>query len=485
MDCRHFLCGFAQAAQPGYATRPHDNFLSSGIMDEALPASELQDYLRHHPETRFIDAMYVDLNGFVRGKRYPADKAGKLYSSGMQMPEAHYTLDVTGDSVDPCGRGFSDGDPDCAIFPVAGTLAPVPWAEEPRAQLLMQQAPSARPPKFVDPRRILGHVVERFGKTGLKPVMAFELEFYLLDPEPDAAGRPQSPMIPGTNRRLATMQTNSMEELDAFGAFVAEIERTCRAQGIPSSVACTEFATAQYEINLDHVNDPLAAADHAVLQRRAIKAVARRHGMQATFMSKPFLDRNGSGTHLHVSLVDEKGHNVFDDGSALGSPLLRHAIGGMQAALAESMAIFAPNINAFRRYGPNRFVPVNKSWGAQNRSVAFRIPGGPAKARRIEHRAAGADANPYLVAAAVLAAIQHGLENELDPGAPADRRNVSDEVDPDLPFDWMAAVDRLERAPILGQAIDPLYLAIYAACKRGEHERFMSRIFPREYEWYL
>jgi glutamine synthetase len=454
-------------------------------MDEGLPANELQDYLRAHPETRFVDALYVDLNGFIRGKRYPADKAGKLYSSGMQMPEAHYILYATGDSVDPCGRGFSDGDPDCVTFPVPGSLAPVPWAEEPRAQLLMTQARSERPPHFVDPRQILRQVVERFAATGLKPVMAFELEFYLFDPEPDAQGRPQSPVLPGSRQRLATMQTNSMEELDAVGSFIAEVDQACRAQHIPSSVACTEFATAQYEINLDHVDDPVLAADHAILQRRAIKAVALRHGMRASFMSKPYLDRNGSGTHIHISLLDKADRNVFDDGSALGSATLRHAVGGLQAAMVEAMAICSPNLNAFRRYGPNRFVPVNKSWGAQNRSVAFRIPGGPAKARRIEHRVAGADANPYLVAAALLASIQHGIENKLDPGQPAEQRNVSGEVDPDLPFDWMAAVDRLDQGTILRQAIHPLYLQIYAAVKRGEHEQLMSEIIPREYAWYM
>jgi glutamine synthetase len=207
--------------------------------------------------------------------------------------------------------------------------------------------------------------------------------------------------------------------------------------------------------------------------------------MQASFMSKPYLDRNGSGTHIHISLLDKAGRNVFDDGSALGSTTLRRAIGGLQAAMAEAMAVCSPNLNAFRRYGPNRFVPVNKSWGAQNRSVAFRIPGGPAKARRIEHRVAGADANPYLVAAVLLASIQHGIDNKLDPGQPAEQRNVSGEVDPDLPFDWMEAVDRLEQGTILRQAIHPLYLQIYAAVKRGEHEQLMSEIIPREYAWYM
>lgn len=188
--------------------------------------------------------------------------------------------------------------------------------------------------------------------------------------------------------------------------------------------------------------------------------------------------------HVHLSLVDAQGRNRFDDGSPLGAPLLGHAVAGMQAALAESMAFFAPHLNAFRRYAANMFVPVNKSWGPDNRSVAFRIPAGPGSARRIEHRAAGADANPHLVAAAILAAVQYGIENRLDPG-PIAQGNVSGDVDPGIPLEWMAAVAAMLNGKILRGAFDPAYLDIYAALKRNEHRRFMSEIFQREYDWYL
>jgi len=453
-------------------------------MDQGAPKDELAEFLGINPDCRFVDAIYGDTVGFLRGKRYPADKAAKLWQQGLNTPEAHLILDVTGDCSDPLGRGFSDGDPDCTLMPVPGTLVPVPWADEPRAQVLMTQVPGTRPPHVVDPRQVLARAVDRFRATGLRPVMAFELEFYLLDDDPDGQGRPQSPLIPGTDRRLVTMQANSIEELDLFAAFVAEAQAACRAQRIPVTVTSTEFATAQYEINLDHVADPMAAADHALLLRRAVRAVAQRHGMLASFMAKPFLDKSGSGMHLHLSLIDETGRNRFDDGSPLGGALLRHAVAGMQAALGESMAIFAPHINAFRRYAANMFVPVNKSWGPDNRSVAFRIPAGPGSARRIEHRAAGADANPHLVAAAVLAAVQHGIERQLDPG-PTSHVNVSGEVDDSLPFDLPSAIEAMLAGSILRETLDPTYLAIYAEVKRNELARFMSDIFQREYDWYL
>lgn len=454
------------------------------VMDQSVLKDEFANYLAVHPDTRFVDAIYSDTAGFLRGKRYPADKAAKLWQSGLNMPEAHFILDITGDCSDPLGRGFSDGDPDCTIMPVTGSLCPVPWAESPRAQVMMTQLPSARPPHVVDPRQVFARIVERFRKTGLKPVMAFELEFYLLDPKSDPAGRPQAPLLPGTDRRLVTMQANSIDEMDRFGAFIAEVEAVCRLQGIPATATSTEFATGQYEINLDHVADPLTAADHALLLRRVVKAIAEKQGMAASFMAKPFLDRAGSGMHVHLSLVDEKGENRFDDGSPLGGPLLRHAVGGMRAAMAESMAIYAPHVNAFRRYAANMFVPVNRSWGPDNRSVAFRIPTGPGAARRIEHRVAAADANPYLVGAAILAAVQHGIENKVDPG-PTAVDNVSGAVDPEIPMDLAAAIERLEGGKILAGAFDPLYLQIYATVKRNEQRSFMSDIFAREYAWYL
>lgn len=455
-------------------------------MDQGVGVTELRAFLNAHPEMRFIDGIYGDICGFVRGKRYPIEQAEKLWKSGLQMPEAHFILDALGDGSDPLGRGFSDGDPDCMMIAVPGSLVPVPWASEPRAQVLMTQAaPGAREPAFVDPRQLLRRVAERFAQTGFKPVMAFELEFFLHDRDLDPQGRPQAPFIPGTRRRISGLQATSIEELDQFGAFVAEVQEVCKTQKIPSTAANTEFAQAQYEINLDHVEDPALAADHALLQRRVVRAIAERHEMRASFMSKPFLDRAGCGMHIHVSLVDKTGRNVFDDGGERGSDLLRHAIGGCQAALAESMAIFAPHLNAFRRYTANLFVPVNKSWGYDNRSVAFRVPVGNPKARRIEHRVAGADANPYLAAAALLAAIQHGLERRLDPGQPSNLKNVSGQVDPDLPLQLLPALDRLEQATILAQAIDPSYLKLYAAVKRNEYASFMSEIFEREYSWYL
>jgi glutamine synthetase len=201
-------------------------------------------------------------------------------------------------------------------------------------------------------------------------------------------------------------------------------------------------------------------------------------------MSKPFAEQSGSGLHIHASLVDADGRNAFDETRTDGDRVLGHAIAGLQATTYDAMAIFAPNLNAYRRFAPNQFVPVNTSWGFNNRSVSFRVPMGGGAARRIEHRIAGAEANPYLVMAAMLAGLHHGLANQLDPTPPS-TGNAGEEADPDMPLRLWTALDRLEGSTVMADYLGPRYPAAYAAIKRSEFEAFMSDVLPREYDWYL
>ena len=443
-------------------------------------AAEFKAFQAAYPETRYIDAMVTDLCGIVRGKRYPMAEGEKLFTSGLQLCESVFLLDVTGANTDPAG----DGDPDGTLVPIPGTLVPVPWAEEPRGQVLMTMTTPEGAPSPIDPRNVALKVLKRFDELGLTPVVAFELEFYLLDPERDAEGRPQPPISPATGRREDSLQVYGIREIDGFAAFLRDVEAAGEAQKVPANIATAEFAPGQYEINLHHVADAIAAADHAALLRHIVGSVARSHGVEASFMSKPFLEQTGNGMHVHVSLLDKKGRNVFAADSPLGSQTLRHAVGGLMATMADSMAIFAPNVNAFRRFGPNLFVPVNRSWGANNRSVAFRIPHGTPDSRRIEHRFAGAEANSYLVLAAILAGLHHGITNKVDPG-PASDGNACETVDPDLPLDVPTSLARLEASEILGDYLGRDYLEAYAATKRNEYRDFANAITAREYAWYL
>ena len=445
---------------------------------------EAADFLAAHPETRTVDAIFADLSGIVRGKRYPIDHLAKLYGGAVAMPASVYLLDATGESHDPGGRGFSDGDPDAGVRVVPGSLKPVPWADRPGCQVMITLVEEGERPYPFEPRNLLARVAGRFAELDLRPVVAFELEFYLVDRERAPDGTPQPPMSPVTGARDRGTQVYGMAEVDAFAALLDDVTQACAAQDIPSSAMTAEYAPGQFEINLQHVADPMLAADHCVTFKRAVKGVARRHGVQASFMAKPYLDQTGCGLHLHISLQDKTGRNVFDGGEAPASATLEHALGGVLDIMPESMAFLAPNVNSFRRYQPNVFVPIRRTWGFENRSTALRIPLGRGEARRIEHRIAGADANPYLALATALAGIHHGITNEIAP-PPAFEGNAGFAFDEDLPFRPRPALARLVESEVLAEYLGPEYPRLYAACKTEELEAFERHIGAREYAWYL
>lgn len=450
----------------------------------SLP-SELANYLERHPETRFVDALLFDLCGTAIGKRVPVRDAAKLWSSGVAFCAGITTLDALGACWDVNGIGFSDGDPDATSYPIPGTLVPVTWADTPTAQVQIAPAPPADAPHWwFDPRAILASVIDRFAELGVTPVVANELEFYFVDPKRDEKGRvlPATPSRSG--RAPDAPRVLAFDKLDEWAGVLAEIDAACVAQGVPAGAATAEYGGAQFEVNLGHLDNPVLACDHALMLRRIVKGVAAKHGLEATFMSKPFAGHAGSGLHVHASLVNDKGRNVFDETTPDGNQILGHAIAGLQATTYDAMAIFAPNLNAYRRFAANQFVPVNTSWGFNNRSVSFRVPIGGGGARRIEHRIAGADANPYLVMAAMLAGVHYGITNKLTPTRQS-TGNAGEETDPEMPLRLWTALDRLEASTLMAEYLGPRYPAAYAAIKRSEFEAFMAEVLPREYDWYL
>jgi len=447
---------------------------------------EAQAFLDAHPDIQYLDAFVFDMNCIVRGKRYPRADIAHLYEKGLLLPYSAMVVDVTGNSSDAGGIGFSDGDPDGTLRPVPGTLAPVPWADVPTAQAVMSYDDSNGDAALLEPRNVLAQVEAKLNADGLFPASALELEFYLLDAERTPERFPQAPISPGTGERDKTTQVYGMAELDYYGEILREIEDACHAQNIPAYTASAEYAPGQFEINLKHCNSAVEAADHAALLRRAVTCIAHKHGFRASFMAKPFLELAGNGLHVHVSVLDGRGANIFADGDdgVLGNDVLRHAVGGMQTALAQSMAIYAPNVNSYRRFQPNIYVPVGPSWGANNRSLAFRVPTGDSDSRRIEHRIAGADANPYLTLAAILAGLHHGIKNKIDPGAPGEG-NTGAERDPSMPRTLDQALEMFGKSDILASYLGERYMDIYRLTKEAELDSFRDYISGREYDWYL
>ena len=450
----------------------------------ARSKAELEAVLRAHPEIQFVDAAIADICGNLRGKRIAAADAMKLFEAGMQIPLSLHLMDVRGEMMNPSGRGYSDGDPDGTAWPIPGTIAPVWGANPPRAQMLMSLRDAADAPLSYDPRAILERVLARFDELDLTPVAAHELEFYLIDEKRDERGRPQPPISNRDGKRESSPSVYGLNDLNRYQPFLAALDEAAKLQRVPISATSKEYSPGQFEANLRHQTDACAASDHAIYLRQIVKAAALASGYEASFMAKPYVEALGSGQHVHLSLIDSAGRNVFDNGTVEGSETLRFATGGLAALMPESMAFFAPNTNAYRRFAPDMLAPVNRRGGINNRSAGLRVPVGPSSARRIEHRCAGADANPYLVLAAILAGVHHGIVNKIDPGPPA-VGNVSRQRDAALPVSIEDALKLLENAPELAGYFGAEAVQLYRETKEAEHARFRKVITAEEYEWYL
>ena len=446
--------------------------------------AEFAAFLAAESDVEYLDAVIADMNGVLRGKRFPIGEAARLFESGMQIPLTIYLLDTHGEMTNPFGRGFGDGDPDGTAWPIPGTLSRVPAEGPARAQMLMTVRDEDGAPDSAEPRAALERAIERLSELDLVAVAAMELEFYLIDRVRGADGAPQPPLNAQTRVRESTASVYGIEDLDRYQAFLEALSQAARVQRVPLSAVSKEYAPGQFEANLKHQSDVRLAADHAVLLKQIVQMAARAQGFDATFMAKPYAAHAGNGLHVHLSVLDKAGRNIFDDGTAAGSPRLRAAIGGLQALMPASMALFAPNVNSYRRFQPDMFAPVNRRWGVNNRSAGLRIPAGPAEARRVEHRVAGADANPYLALAAVLAGAHHGIANSLDPGAPA-KGNVSREPDAGLPLTLDAALAELGRSEALAFYFGEQTLALYGETKKIEAQRLRRVIPAAEYDWYL
>lgn len=443
--------------------------------------SEFDEWIAKYPTANYIDAFVNDLNNIVRGKRIPVAEAKKIWSEGLFMPSSLFCLDATGDDLNPCGKGISDGDPDGLWRPIPGTLCDVPWAKEKCGQVLLAHFESDGGISHVDPRAQLARLLDRYKEKGWMPVVALEMEFYLIDPKRDEKGRLRPSLSPANGLPEASKQPYSIADLDLYNEFIRDVARAAKVQGVPASTAITEFSPGQFEINLLHQADPLSACDHAVLLKRIIQNIALHHGFKATFMAKPFPDCAGSGLHMHASLQDEKGRNIFASSAQEGAITLHHAIGGTMALMAESMAYFAPNGNSYRRYQPGAHVARQAGWAVNNRSVACRIPLGPPASRRIEHRLAGADANPYLALAALLAGMLHGLLHQIEPGPPltGDATNAIG-----LPTTWWDSLRIAREGKELKQYMGAAYHELYLQAKELEMQRFFAVPTAHEYDWY-
>ncbi|WP_299403058.1 glutamine synthetase family protein [uncultured Roseobacter sp.] len=435
----------------------------------------MKNWLRKNPQVRTIRVAAADLNGQARGKRIPSRYADKAVEGGTRFPMSVLNLDIWGEDIDDSPLVFESGDKDGVLKPTERGFMPMPWLDAPTALLPIWMFHEDGRPYDGDPRHALRAVLDRYKARGLTPVCAVELEFFLID---DSGRKLQVPPSPRSGKRRVAGEILSLRALDQFDTFFTDLYDACEEMDIPADTAISEAGLGQFEINLMHCDDALRAADDAWLFKMLVKGLARRHGFAASFMAKPYADYSGSGLHMHFSVLDAEGNNVFDNGGDDGTDVLRHAVAGCLNAMPGSALIFAPHANSFDRMVPGSHAPTGISWAYENRTSAIRIPSGPPAARRIEHRVAGGDVNPYLMLAAVLGAAINGIEDAKEPPQPITGNAYAADL-PQIPGDWKSAIDAFEADAEIARIFAPDLIRNLVLTKRQELH-YMQELTPAE-----
>ncbi|MGR3616318.1 MAG: glutamine synthetase family protein [Paracoccaceae bacterium] len=411
-----------------------------------------------------------DLNGQMRGKRLPATLAAKLDDGGARMPLSVLNVDIFGSDIEDSPLLFETGDADGIILPTGRGPVAMPWILGNSALVPMVMYNEDGTPFGGDPRHALTGVLDRYAARGWQVVAATEMEFTLLEDSGECLAAPANPI---TGRPLENEAILSLSQLDAFDGFFSDLYAGAEAMDIPAQAAISESGIGQFEINLNH-QDAMRCADDAWLFKSLVRGLARKHGFAATFMAKPYPDDAGNGMHVHFSVLDATGRNIFDDGSERGSDQLLQAVAGCVASMPASTLIFAPHANSYDRLVPGAHAPTRASWAYENRTVAIRIPGGPAKARRIEHRVAGGDTNPYLMLATVLGAALIGIEDGMTPPEPITGNAYDADDLPQLMENWQDAVDRFATDAMIARILPHQLIRNLTLTKTQEIAKFSN-----------
>ena len=430
-------------------------------------ADALNAFFDQHAITQ-VECLFADISGYPRGKLMPAHSFAA--ASELRICEAISMQAITGEySYDAV---FPDADPDVRMVPDYSTLRLVPWSSAPRAMVIHDLVQLNGKNCDFAPRGILKNVLERYTAKGLAPVVAPEIEFYLTAPNPDPKEALVAPTTRGA-RRECGQSAYSLNALNETAAFWDEFRFALDTLGIVSDTWIHESGTSQFEINLMHGN-ALDVADQAMLFKYAAKEIAIKHGMNAVFMAKPIAGLPGSSMHLHQSIVDASGQNIFSHPDGSESAQFRQFIGGLQTYIPDLMLIFAPFINSYRRFVEGSQAPVNLEWGIDNRTVGLRIPISDPAARRVENRIAGADANPYLVIAASLAAGLAGIEENSTPSEPIVGNGYAHAHD--LARGFQAAHLQMLNSKTNRRMLGDKFVQGFASVKALEYQHFLHEI---------
>ncbi|ANJ67494.1 glutamine synthetase [Halothiobacillus diazotrophicus] len=430
-----------------------------------------------------IECLVPDLTGVARGKILPREKFTE--ERAMRLPEQVLGVTVTGEA--PANHSGYDNvfgftDKDMVLVPDPGTVRLVPWAADPTAQVIMDCLFHDGSPVDFAPRNVLRKVTDLYKQMGWTPIVAPELEFYLLARNTDP-NQPLVPPIGRSGRAETSRQLYSIDAVNEFDPLFEDIYEYCDIMGLELDTLIHEFGAGQMEINFLH-DEPMILADKVFFFKRTLREVALRHNMYATFMAKPMAHEPGSAMHIHQSVLDTKtGLNIFSNPDGTESPLFQHYIAGLQKYLPSAMALLAPYVNSYRRVVRGGAAPINIEWGYDNRTVGIRVPISDAEARRVENRVVGADANPYLAMAVTLACGYLGIKEQLTPSAVT--TGSAYDANYQLPRGLSEALRMLDASLPLREVLGDNFIDVYVAVKETEHEEFMRVISPWEREHLL
>lgn len=427
-----------------------------------------------------IECLVPDLAGVARGKIMPAEKF--FDDTAMALPSSIFMQTISGEYPEETADfRYDPSDGDIELRPDFSTLTEVPWARDPTAQVIHDAVFHDGRPVEIAPRQVLRRVIGLYAEQGWAPVVAPELEFYLVkrNTDPDY---PLEPPIGRSGRAEAGRRSYSISAVNEFDAVFEDIYAFAEAQNLEVDTLIHEEGAAQMEINLRH-GDPLALADQVFLLKRTIREAALAHDIYATFMAKPIAHEPGSAMHLHQSVLDAGGRNIFTDDKGKPAAAFFQFLGGQQRYLPAATCMLAPYVNSFRRLVRGHSAPVNVQWGYDNRTTGIRVPPSTPANRRVENRVPSSDANPYLALAASLACGYLGLMKRLSPGEPTAGIAKTEEFD--LPVGLLEAVDLFEDTPELTEVLGRPFVTTFAAVKRAEFATFMRVISPWEREFLL
>jgi glutamine synthetase len=428
---------------------------------------------------RDVECIFPDVSGYPRGKLMPA--ASFAAAGELRIAQAIPMQCVTGDySYDPI---FPDSDPDVRLVPDYATLKLSPWSSAPRAFAIHDCMELDGSHCAFAPRSVLKTVVERYTAQGLQPVVAPEIEFYLTSALADPTQPLQMPTA--RNGRAEVGQSAfSMNMLNELASFWDEFRDALDALGVRADTWIHEVGPTQYEINLLH-GDPVEVADQAFLFKYAAKEIAIKHGLNAVFMAKPIAGEAGSSMHLHQSVVDTHGVNIFSDAEGGETEAFRRYIGGLQAYVPDVMLVFAPHVNSYRRFVTGSQAPIHLGWGYDNRTSGLRVPHSGPVARRVENRIAGADANPYLAIAASLAAGLAGMDEKLQPTAPMAPAENGYDQGHGLARSFLPALEQMQSSESARRLLGDGFVTAFTAVKALEYDSYLTEISAWERRFLL